>query len=134
LDRFKVVAQGHLHQGTFYSALAGVYSFFTTRPAQSAQKDYNRLREKVNKTIAENAQDGLTAVDRGNFEVAGSVLSFKSLVEAHLKEHLDVVASKEMENFEKEVEQLLRGKLDKLLTALKDGPDVRRAIADLGHL
>jgi len=151
LDSFKAIAQGCTqNQGTLYAAVVGAYSyatgFFSTtsgktaeremqakRRARSAQKDYSVLREKVNKTIAENAQDGLAAVDGGNFEIAGSVLRFKSLVESRLKEHLDVVASKEMENFEQEVEELLRGKLDKLLIALKDGPDVRRAITDLGY-
>jgi hypothetical protein len=138
LDALKSMSQSPLH-GIF----EGAYCYFITTAeeqmqanlrAQSALKDYNNLKDAVNHRITENVQDGLDGVSGGNFEVAGSVLRFKHLIEGRLRDHLRPHARTEMNRFEKEVQKLLLNKLLSLLRALSDGQDVRRAIVDLGHL
>ena len=121
----------------------GIYAWCTTATeeqiqailrAQSARKDYDLLKYRVNGMIVENVQDGLDGVGGGNFEVAGSVFCFKDIVHGHLKEHLNSDARKEISRFGAEVNRLLRDRLNDLIQALRSKHDVRRAIADLGYL
>eukprot|EP00435_Cladocopium_sp_Y103_P057810 s2157_g20.t1 len=132
LDTLKSMSRSPPH-GRY--TFEGAYCYFTTTAeeqmqanlrAQSALKDYNTLKDAVNHRITENVQDGLDGVSGGNFEVAGSVLRFKHLVEGRLREHLRPHARNEMNRFEKEVQKLLLNKLLSLLRALSDGQEGQR--------
>lgn len=140
LDMLKSMSRRPLHTK---NTIQGNFCYWTTPEAeqmqanlraQSALKDYNSLKDAVNRSITENAQDGLDAVSGGNFEITGSVLRFKHLVESRLREHLHPHARNEMTRLEKEVQNLLLDKLLSLLKALKNGHDVRRTTRDLGYL